>query len=58
MKQYYWMNKECGNLIPESELYNDAVEIEYDDITDPTSVEYLNFNLYYEKTSYVVEQNK
>ena len=54
MKQYYWMHKEHGYLIPESELYNDAVAMEYDDITDPTSVEYRNFNLYYVKTNLVV----
>lgn len=54
MKQYYWMHKEYGYLIPENELYNDAVAMEYDDITDPTSVEYRNFNLYYLKTNFVV----
>lgn len=46
----YWMSKENGYLVPESELYKDAEEMEYDDITDPTSVEYRNFNLYYTKT--------
>ena len=50
MTEYYWMHREYGYLIPESELYTDAEEREYDDITDPTSVEYRNFNLYYEKT--------
>lgn len=49
MKNDYWINKEYGYIIPETELYKDAVEMEYDDITDPTSVEYLNFNLYYKK---------
>lgn len=51
MKTYYWMNKEHGHLIPETELMQDACELEYDDITDPCSVEYLNFNLYYTKTT-------
>ena len=54
MKQYYWMHKEYGYIIPENELYNDAIAMEYDDITDPTSVEYRNFNLYYVKTNLVV----
>ena len=49
MKNNYWINKEHGYIIPEIELYKDAVEMEYDDIIDPTSVEYYNFNLYYEK---------
>jgi len=55
MKQYYWMNKEHGYLVPETDLYRDAEEMEYDDITDPTSVEYLNFNLYYTKTNLIAE---
>ena len=55
MKEYCWMHKEYGYLIPEHLLYNDAVEMGYDDITDPCSVEYGNFNLYYEKTNMTVE---
>ncbi len=55
MKEYYWMNKEHGYIVPESALYSDAEEMEYDDVTDPTSVEYLNFNLYYTKTNLIVE---
>ena len=51
MKENYWMNKEHGYLVPETELFEDAVDMEYDDITDPTSVEYRNFNLYYVKTN-------
>ena len=48
---YYWMHKEYGHLVTEKELFNDAVELGYDDITDPCSVEYLNFELYYVKTN-------
>lgn len=55
MKEYYWMHKEYGYIIPESDLYHDAEEMGYDDVTDPTSVEYRNFNLYYEKTDWIVE---
>lgn len=55
MKENYWMHREHGYLIPESGLYDDAIVMEYDDITDPTSVEYLNFNLYYVKTHLIVE---
>jgi hypothetical protein len=55
MKNYYWMHKEYGYLVPETDLYKDAEGMEYDDITDPTSCEYLNFNLYYEKTTMIAE---
>lgn len=55
MTQYYWMHKEYGHIIPETKLLIDAEELGYDDITDPCSVEYLNFELYYEKTTYPVE---
>lgn len=51
MKQVYWMHKEYGYLVPETELYADACDMEYDDVTDPCSVEYGNFNLYYTKTT-------
>ena len=51
----YWMHKEYGHIVPESKLFEDAEELELDDITDPTSVEYLNFNLYYVKTNMRVE---
>lgn len=50
----YWMHKEYGHIVPESQLFIDAEELGYDDITDPTSVEYLNFNLYYTKTDMLV----
>lgn len=43
----YYMNKEYGNLVTLDQLFEDAEECGYDDITDPTSVEYLNFSLYY-----------
>ncbi len=49
---YYWMNKEHGYLVTDDEIYDDAVSMEYDDITDPTSVEYLNYSLYYTHTTY------
>ena len=55
MKEYYWMHKEHGYLVPETRLFEDAIAMELDDITDPTSCEYLNFNLYYVKTHLVVE---
>lgn len=48
------MHKEYGYIIPESELYADADNMGYDDITDPLSVEYRNFNLYYCKTMMLV----
>lgn len=51
MKEYYWMNKEEGYIIPESFLSTDADLSGYDDITDPCSVEYGNYNLHYEKTN-------
>lgn len=54
MKHYY-MNKEYGHLLTVDELYNDAIEFGYDDITDPTSVEYLNYSLHYSPTNYAVE---
>lgn len=53
--KYYYMNKEHGNLVTIDELYNDAIECEYDDITDPTSVEYLNYSLHYSQTKYAVK---
>ena len=54
MAEYYWMNKEHGYLILETELYTDAEECGYDDVTDPTSCEYRNFELHYTKTNYRV----
>ena len=56
MKQVYWMHKEYGHLVPETELYKDAEELGYEDITDPCSAEYGNFNLYYEKTNMIVHE--
>lgn len=52
---YYWMNKEHGYLVTETELYRDAEEMEYDDITDPCSCEYRNFSLHYSKTKWIAE---
>lgn len=54
MKEYYWMHKEDGYIIPESQLMEDAFLNEYDDITDPCSVEYGNYSLYYVKTTIAV----
>lgn len=50
MEEYYWQHKEYGHIVSESQLMEDADSLELDDITDPTSVEYRNFNLYYMKT--------
>lgn len=47
---YYWMHKEYGHIVPENKLFNDACELGYDDVTDPTSCEYGNYELYYTKT--------
>lgn len=55
MKEYYWMHKEYGHIVPESQLMEDAENLQLDDITDPTSVEYRNFKLYYTKTTYIVK---
>lgn len=54
MKEYYWQHKEHGYIIPESYIMDDAFLNGYDDITDPCSVEYMNFSLYYTKTSMAV----
>lgn len=51
MKEYFWMHKEHGYLVRESALYDDALLNGYDDVTDPCSVEYGNYSLYYEKTT-------
>lgn len=52
--RYYYMNIECGNLVTADEIYEDALENGYDDITDPTSCEYGNYKLHYSKTNYPV----
>ena len=51
---YYYMNKEHGYLVTVAEIMTDADECGYDDITDPTSCEYLNWRLHYELTNYKV----
>ena len=53
---YYWMNKEYGYIVSENSLYEDAEQMGYEDITDPTSCEYLNYNLYYTKTNMIVKE--
>lgn len=50
----YYINKEHGYLVRPQDLFCDAIENEYDDITDPTSVEYLNYSLHYSHTNYTV----
>ena len=55
MTDYYWMNKEHGYLVTEGVLYEDADAMGYEDITDPTSVEYLNYSIYYTKTNIIVK---
>jgi len=49
MKIYYWMNKMFGYIIPETQLKEDAFDQGYEDILDPCSADYGNFNLHYEK---------
>jgi len=51
----YWMNKEHGYLVTESELYADAEAMGYDDITDPCSVYYLDYTVHYTETNYMVK---
>lgn len=51
---YYYMNKEHGYLVTHEQLFSDAVENGYDDITDPCSVEYGNYFLHYSSTNYAV----
>jgi len=49
MKIYYWINKMFGYIIPETQLKEDVLDQGYEDILDPCSVKYGNFNLHYEK---------
>lgn len=49
MKNYYWMNRMFGYIILETQLKEDALDQGYEDILDPLSVEYGNFNLHYKK---------
>ena len=50
--KYYFINKELGYLVKKEDLFTDAMENEYDDIIDPTSVEYGNYSLHYSLTNY------
>lgn len=50
MTKYYWQHKEYGHIVPEDQLFEDAESLGLEDITDPTSCEYLNFKLYYMPT--------
>ena len=49
---YYYENIECGNLVTWEEMWEEADELGYEDITDPTSVEYGNWYIHYRKTNY------
>ena len=53
-RNFYYINKEHGYLVKPYNLFTDAMENEYDDILDPTSVEYNNYSLHYEKTRYAL----
>ena len=55
MTKHYWMSKENGNLLKWDEILQDAEENGYDDITDPTSVEYLHIELHYTRTEYTYD---
>lgn len=48
MTQWY-ENKECGNLVTWDEMWAEAEELGYDDMTDPCSCEYGNWELHYTK---------
>lgn len=45
---FYYMNKECGNLVTWEEMWEEAEELGYDDMCDPYSCEYGNWTLHYE----------
>lgn len=55
MKSYY-MNKEMGNLVKFEEIFADAEECGYDDITDPCSCEYGMWWIHYSKTNYTYDE--
>lgn len=42
-----YMNREYGNMVTWEEMWMEANEYGYDDMTDPTSVEYGHWSLYY-----------
>lgn len=52
--EYYWMNKEHGYLVKEGDMYDDAVDCGYDEITDPMSMEWQNYKLRYIKMHYLI----
>lgn len=58
MTKHYFMNKDNGNLLKAEEIWQDAIDNEYDDLTDPTSCEYRNFSLHYSITRYVVQDDE
>lgn len=49
MKEQYYQNIECGNLVTWSEMWEEAEELGYDDMTDPCSCEYGNWRLHYQR---------
>ena len=38
-EEFYYINKECGNLVRKCEIFADAIDNGYDDITDPIEKE-------------------
>lgn len=52
--EFYYENIECGNLVTWEEMWEEASALDYDDMTDPCSVEYGNWRLHYVKTNYRV----
>lgn len=56
MKDFYWMNKEHGYLVSYDEIWQDAIDCGYDDVTDPTSIDYLDWSVRYTLTRYTVER--
>lgn len=58
MKNYYYMNKEHGHLVTKENLWQDANECGYDDITDPCSCEYGRIELHYSLTNYMVQKEE
>ena len=43
----WYENIECGNLVTWDEMWEEAEELGYDDMTDPCSCEYGNWRLHY-----------
>lgn len=54
MTNFYYMNLEMGNLVTWEEMWEEARELGYEDITDPTSVLYGEWSEHYSLTNYQV----